>query len=44
MKQSCFSKKIKNNENVIARSVSDVAIFKGEIASPSARNDRIEGF
>ncbi|MBI4685725.1 MAG: hypothetical protein HY755_11055 [Nitrospirae bacterium] len=32
------------NENVIARCVSDVAIFKGEIASPSARNDRIEVF
>ncbi|MBI5892049.1 MAG: hypothetical protein HZB79_00025 [Deltaproteobacteria bacterium] len=33
----------KNNENVIARSVSDEAISKDGIASPLARNDRVEG-
>ncbi|MDP1759021.1 MAG: hypothetical protein Q8K77_04420 [Thermodesulfovibrionales bacterium] len=34
----------KGNENVIARSVSDEAISKVKIVTPSARNDRIEVF
>ena len=34
----------KSDENVIARSGSDEAISKDKIATPSARNDRLEVF
>ncbi|MDI6744225.1 MAG: hypothetical protein QMD07_02495 [Thermodesulfovibrionales bacterium] len=34
----------KTAENVIARSSSDEAISKDKIATPSARNDRLEVF
>ncbi len=34
----------KDEENVIARSVSDEAISKGKIATPSARNDKLGVF
>jgi hypothetical protein len=34
----------KSDENVIARSGSDEAISKDKIATPSARNDRVEVF
>ncbi|MFA4827730.1 MAG: hypothetical protein WC855_07775 [Thermodesulfovibrionales bacterium] len=39
-----FHRDTKGNENVIARSFSDEAISKREIATPSARNDRIKVF
>ncbi|MFH1904857.1 MAG: hypothetical protein ABIK53_04990 [bacterium] len=44
MKHSCRQVDTKEYENVIARSVGDVAILKGEIASPSVRNDREDIF
>jgi phosphatidylserine/phosphatidylglycerophosphate/cardiolipin synthase-like enzyme len=48
MKHTCLKEIQKGNGHVIARSPEslrdDAAIFKGEIASPSARNDRIEVF
>ncbi len=36
--------KQKKYKNVIARSVSDVAILKDKIASPSVRNDKEDIF